>query len=84
MDFSRQPRNSSIFDFAVASKGQIVMKKGTVSSAAGVNPNIAAMFSSLANGTSIVVTGGTIGGDLTLMDTASVLVSGGNVGGSAS
>ncbi|MBC8108315.1 MAG: hypothetical protein H7Z14_17145 [Anaerolineae bacterium] len=83
MDFSRQPRNSSIFDFAVASRGQIVMKKGTVSSVAGVNPNIAGMFSALASGTSLVVTGGTIGGDLTLMDTASVLVSGGNVGGSS-
>lgn len=83
MDFTRQTRTSSIFDFAVASKGQIVMKKGTVSSSTGVDPAIATMFSALSSGTAITVSGGTIGGDLNLMDTASVSVTGGSVGSSS-
>ena len=34
-------------------------------------------------GTSIAMTGGTIGGDLTMMDTANISVTGGSVGGSS-
>lgn len=83
MDFSRQPRTSSVFDFAVASRGQIVMKKGIVSSVAGVDPKIAAMFSAKDSGTAIDVSGGTIGGDLSLLEAAAISVTGGNVGGSS-
>jgi hypothetical protein len=83
MDFTRQTRSSSVFDYAIASKGQIVMKKGTVTSSTGVDPSIAAMFSAKPDGTALIVEGGEIGGDLTLMETAAVSVTGGSVGGSS-
>src|SRR4051794_33409139 len=83
MDFTRQARTSSIFDFAVASKGQVLMSKGAVTSTAGVDPKIASVFSALDSGTSINMSGGTIGGDLTIMDTADISVGGGSVGGSS-
>jgi hypothetical protein len=83
MDFSRQPKTTTIFDYAIASKGQIQMKKGAVTSINGVDPSIAQMMSAMATGGAITVTGGTIGGDLSHVDGGSVLVSGGSVGGSS-
>lgn len=82
MDFSRATKPSTVFDYAVASKGQIYMKKGAVTSVAGVDPIIATMMSALAADPAIDVRGGTIGGDLSVTDMGTVDVSGGNVGGS--
>jgi hypothetical protein len=83
MDFSRQPKSTTIFDYAIASKGQIQMKKGSVTSINGVDPSIAQMMSAQASGGAITVTGGTIGGDLSHVDGGSVVVTGGSVGGSS-
>lgn len=83
MDFTRTQRSGSIFDFAVASKGQIFVEKGHVTGATGVDPAIATMMSALGVGTSIQVSNGVIGGELTLLDTASISVTGGTVAGSS-
>jgi hypothetical protein len=83
MDFTRQEHTTTTFDYAVASKGQIVMKKGAVTSVSGVDPKIATMMSSLNSGGAITVTGGTIGGDLSIIAGASATVTGGSVGGSS-
>lgn len=83
MDFTRTQRSGSIFDFAVASKGQIFVEKGHVTGATGVDPAIATMMSALGVGTSVQVSNGVIGGELTLLDTASISVTGGTVAGSS-
>lgn len=81
MDFTRQERATSAFDFAVASKGQIVMKKGAVTSVAGVDPKIAKMLSTKDSAGSITVTGGSIGGDLAIVSGGSASITGGTVSG---
>src|SRR5262249_1712255 len=48
--YTRQPHTTSVFDYAVASKGQIVMKKGAVTSTTGVDPAIATVMSDEAAG----------------------------------
>lgn len=82
MDFSRQEKTTSAFDYAVASKGQVVVKKGILSTVAGVDPSIATIMSARPGAGAVSVTGGTIGGDLNHIDTGGVTVTGGNVGGS--
>ncbi|HEV2296365.1 MAG TPA: hypothetical protein VGR35_21155 [Tepidisphaeraceae bacterium] len=81
MDYTRVPKEPTIFDFAVASKGQIVMKKHEVTSLDPANALQAKMLSALNAQPSILVTGGAIGGKLTILDTASVVVTGGSVAG---
>jgi hypothetical protein len=83
MDFTRKEHTTSTFDYAVASKGQIVMSKGTVSSVTGVDPKIATMMSSLNGSGAISVTGGTIGGELSVVEGSTATVTGGSVAGSS-
>jgi hypothetical protein len=83
MDFTRVQHATSVFDYAVASKGQVLMQKGTVSSVAGVDPAIATVMSALEADPSLKVTGGTIGGELNIVDDAHVAVTGGTVAGSS-
>ncbi|MGH7180053.1 MAG: hypothetical protein ACREJC_21930 [Tepidisphaeraceae bacterium] len=83
LDFTRQAHSSTVFDFAVASRGQIVMKKGAVTTVTGVDPKIATMMSAISTDPGIKVTGGTIGGDLTVLESSGVEVTGGSVGGSS-
>ena len=83
MDFSQKSRKVGAFDYAVASKGQIISQKGAVTSIAGVDPAIAQMMSADAVSNSIVVSGGTIGGDLNVVDGGAAAVTGGTVGGSS-
>jgi hypothetical protein len=83
MDFTRQEHTTTTFDYAVASKGQIVMQKGVVSTVTGVDPAIATMMSSLYSAGAITVSGGTIGGDLNVLEGVSPIVTGGSVGGSS-
>jgi Tfp pilus assembly protein PilX len=83
MDFSRAQKTTTIFDYAIASKGQIQMKKGSVTSITGVDPSIAQMMSAQAANGAITVTGGTIGGDLSHVDGGDVVITGGSVGGSS-
>jgi hypothetical protein len=84
MDFTRATRPSSVFDYAVAPKGQILMKKGTLTSVAGVDPKIATMMSAMAADPAISVTGGKITGDLSVTEDGTVQVTGGTVGTPAS
>ena len=83
MDFTRDQLSSNVFDFAVASRGGILMKKGSVSTAPGVDSLIAKMLSAKESGLGITMTGGEIGGDLTIMETAGVSITGGTVAGSS-
>ena len=81
MDFSRAQRPTRAFDYAVASKGQILMRKGAVSTVTGVDPTIASMMSTMAADPAINVSGGVIGGDLSVTEQGGVSVTGGTVGG---
>jgi hypothetical protein len=90
MDFTRVPKNPSVFDFAVASKGQIQMKKGSVTSLDPNKADEASMMSAMSTHPSIQVSGGSIGGKLTIikddpstpaLESASMIMTGGSVGG---
>jgi hypothetical protein len=91
MGYSREERDPKDFDFAVVTKGSILMKKGAVQAAPSADSKIASMMSAQTSGYSITVTGGIIGGDLTIVDPdttnaavgANVAFSGGSVGGSS-
>lgn len=80
MDFTRQPRPTSLFNFAVASKGQVVMSKGTITTTAGIDPSVATVMSASDSTGAINMSGGTVTGDLNIVDGASVSVTGGTVG----
>lgn len=81
MDFTRVPRKTSIFDCAVAAKGQIKMHKNSVTSVDPANAEIATMFSAMEVNPSIWMTGGSIGGNLTIMSDAEFEYDGGCVAG---
>jgi hypothetical protein len=82
MEFSRVTVPYNTFDYAVASKGQVKMMKGSLTGVAGVSSDdIATMMSSKASGVAINVSGGTIGGDLNVLDDSLASVTGGSVGG---
>lgn len=90
MDFTRVPKDPSVFDFAVASKGQILMKKGSITSLDPTKNDEASIMSAMSAHPAIQVSGGTIGGDLTIIEddpstaaieSASVVVLGGSVAG---
>ena len=62
MDFSRVEKNSSVFDYAVASKGRVMMKKGSITGVSGVsNDTIAQVMSAKGVAGAITMTGGAIG-----------------------
>ncbi len=82
MDFSRKQHAADVFDYAVASKGQVKITKGAVTAVAGVNASIATMMSAQVVAGSVTVSGGTVGGDLNVVDGATASVGGGSVGGS--
>jgi hypothetical protein len=70
-----------VFDYAVASKGQIVMAKGAVTSVTGVDPKIATMMSGLGSNGAVKVSGGTIGGDVSTLEGITADITGGTIGG---
>jgi hypothetical protein len=84
LEFKREPFPPKIFDFAIASKGRVVMSKGVVSGYNGVTPTIATIMSLKETAPAITVNGGTIGGDLHVIAPGLAQVSGGSVGGSNS
>jgi hypothetical protein len=84
MDFTREEHTTSVFDYAVASKGQIMMSKGAVTSVAGVDPQIVTMMSGLPSDGAITVTGGTIGGELSVLEGITPTITGGSVAGETS
>jgi hypothetical protein len=90
MDFTRVPKEPSIFDFAVASKGQIVMKKHAVTSLDPNKTSEAKMMSAMSATPSVLVTGGEIGGKVTIVtddptteatEHSTIVVTGGTVAG---
>jgi hypothetical protein len=84
MDFSRIPRPTNAFDYAVASKGQVVVRKGAVTTTSGVDPSIASIMSSMVLDPAVKVSGGTIGGEINIIEGATAQVTGGNVAGTSS
>jgi hypothetical protein len=84
VDFIRKDLPTSAFDYAVASKGRIVMKKGSITGVNGVSTNsIATVMSARKTSPAITVSGGFIGGDIHVTGPGLVSVSGGSVGGSS-
>ena len=85
LDFKRQEIPTSVFDYAVASKGKVWMVKGTLSGVPGISPNsIATIMSAMNSSGAMTVSGGSIGGDINVVNTtANASVTGGSVGGTS-
>ncbi|HEV8606878.1 MAG TPA: hypothetical protein VGQ99_16160, partial [Tepidisphaeraceae bacterium] len=83
MDYQRKELPTTIFNYAVASKGKVVMQKGSVTSTAGAPSSIASILSGKSTGPAVTVSGGTIGGDLNITAPGLATVTGGSVGGSS-
>jgi hypothetical protein len=83
MDYEPGTHSTTSFNFAVASRGQVVMKKGSLGGTAGVDNSVAQVMSASQTGTAINMSGGTVGGDLSILDGAGVSVTGGTVNGSS-
>jgi hypothetical protein len=85
VDFVRGDKPFDAFDYAVASKGGIVMRKGSVTGYNGVSETtIATIISSKTTNPAVSVSGGSIGGDISVTGPDLVSVTGGSVGGSNS
>jgi hypothetical protein len=67
LDFTRVPRHSSVFDFAVASRGQIVLDKGEVTTVNPGDAGLATAMSALVSNKAIRLTGGALGGKITIL-----------------
>ena len=85
LDFKRMPITSSVFDYAVAAKGKVMITKGTLSGVTGISDNsIATMMSAKNSGGAMTVSGGTVGGDINVVGSlGNASVTGGNVGGTS-
>jgi hypothetical protein len=83
MDFNRQQIPTTIYNYAVASKGGITLTKGDVTS---VDPaeseTITAMSAKELTDNAVTVNGGLLGGDLAVLDGSDVDFIKGSVGGS--
>jgi hypothetical protein len=84
LDFSRVPRRSSVFDYAVASRGQIVLSKGAVTTVDPGNLALAKAMSALVDNAAVRLTGGTLGGRLAVLNGADAVLTRGSVDGSSS
>jgi Tfp pilus assembly protein PilX len=82
MNYQRTNMPTTIFDFAVASKGKVLMQKGALTSTTGVPSSIASVMSGKSTTPAVSVSGGTIGGDLSITAPGLATVTGGSVGGS--
>src|SRR5438132_7357932 len=81
MDFTAKAVPTSSFDYAVASRGQIVVSKGSINATNGVDPTITALMSDQAVAGAITMTGGSIGGDLNIVSGATANIVNGTVDG---
>ena len=85
LDFERAERPKTVFSFAIAARGRVVMSRGAITGFSGVSEDkIASVMSADPRRPAITVTGGTIGGDLSVTADGLVNVSGGSVGGTSS
>src|SRR4051812_26896413 len=81
MDYQPTEVPTNVFSFAVASPGKVVMQKGSVTSTGGAPTNIASILSAKPAAPAINISGGTIGGDLSIVAPGLASVTGGSVGG---
>jgi hypothetical protein len=84
VEFIRADRATNVFDYAIASKGRVAMMNGTVTGFNGVSPTIATILSSKATSPAVSVSGGFIGGDISVTAPGLISVTGGSVGGTSS
>jgi hypothetical protein len=83
LDYQRTELPTTVFNYAVASKGKVLMQKGSVTATPGAPSSIASIMSGKAAGQAIAVSGGTIGGDLSITAPGLASITGGSVGGTA-
>ena len=83
MDFTAKAIPTHSFDFAVASKGQIVLSKGAIGVTAGADPAIASLMSDASMSGSITMSGGSVSGDLNILKDATASITGGSAGGTS-
>lgn len=81
MDFTRQSLPTSTFNYAVASKGSVVISKGAVTSVDPSNSAIATVMSASPTNTAITMAGGVVGGDLNVVSGGDASITGGTVAG---
>jgi hypothetical protein len=79
MDFTRQSVPTTSFNYAVASKGSVVVSKGSVTAVDPTNNAMATIMSASPISGAINMSGGTIGGDLNVVAGGSASVTGGTV-----
>jgi hypothetical protein len=85
IQFTRYNYPTSVFDYAVTSRGGVSMMKGSVGGFGGVSADsIATVMSTKASSPAISISGGAIGGDISLTDPALAWISGGTVAGTSS
>jgi hypothetical protein len=78
MDFTRASKPTTVFDFAVASKGKVAIQKGTVTGPPG-NELLASIMSGKESAPAIAMSGGTVGGNLTVVGPGLASITGGKV-----
>ena len=84
MDYDRQQIPTTIYNYAIASKGAIVLGKGEVTSADPADAeSIKAMSAKPNTHNAVIVNGGTLGGDLTVLSDSDVDFHKGTVGGAS-
>jgi hypothetical protein len=83
LEFRRESFPPSLFNYALASRGRIVMQSGSVTGLAGFsNDSIATIFSAKTTNPAVSMSGGMIGGEIHATARNLVNVTGGNVAGS--
>jgi hypothetical protein len=84
MDYDRRQIPTTIYNYAIASKGAIVLGKGDVTSTDPANSDtIHAMSAKPDTDDAVIVSGGTLGGDLTVLMGSDVDFRKGSVGGAS-
>lgn len=84
IDYERTEKPTTVFNYAVASKGKVVMQKGAIGGVAGVSPDsIASIMSAKGSVPAIYVSGGAIGGRLSITAPGLATVTGGSVNGAS-
>jgi len=84
MDYQPTQVNTTVYNFAVATQGRVVMQKGTLAGSGGAPNSIASVMSAKGSAPAVNVSGGTIGGDLSVTAPGFATVTGGSVGGTSS
>jgi hypothetical protein len=84
MDFILQPVPTSVFNYAIASAGKVVLSKGTLSGTTGVAATVASIMSNDPVASSVTVSGASVGGALNIVSSGGVSYLNGSVEGSTS